>query len=60
MDEVKEDGWSLHDELFHEFYCSEFFASDKIVNILTEAYSTYEGHEVHIDFGGVTRENFFI
>jgi hypothetical protein len=28
-DEVTEDRWSLHDEMFHDLHCSEYFVGDK-------------------------------
>jgi len=31
-EEENEDGWSLHDEMYHDLRCSEYFAGDKIWN----------------------------
>jgi hypothetical protein len=49
-DELTEDGWSLHDDRFHELPAQNIFRVKRI-----------EGtNEVHIDFGGETRGNLYI
>jgi hypothetical protein len=42
-DELKEGGWSLHNEMVHDFHCSEYFAVDlKKMKVLDAACSTHE------------------
>ena len=41
MDEITEDGWSLHAEMVHDLHCSEYFGDDKNMKVFDEACSAY-------------------
>jgi hypothetical protein len=47
--EVKEDGWSLNDEMHRNLYCYKYFSRwQKYIRILCEGSGTYEVKEMCI------------